>query len=213
MFNRADEKRIRRQERKNKSKSGVFPLIPKTIAGNTKSVLGTPTSSKQPMITQRELEYTIGLVGNQLIERKMTLSCAESCTGGLAASLLTDMSGSSRWFVGAVVAYANEVKSGVLGVAESTLIAHGAVSSETVLGMAYGVRRVMNSDASFSLSGIAGPTGGTPEKPVGTVWIGWNILGHQSSDVYHLTGDRQYIKFQSAALAITRLAELLESMI
>ncbi|WP_034641768.1 CinA family protein [Desulfovibrio inopinatus] len=162
------------------------------------------------MITQRELEYTIGLLGDRLVERGLTLSCAESCTGGLAASLLTDISGSSRWFVGGIVAYANQIKTNILGVAESILIEHGAVSSETVLAMAAGVRRTMQADVSFALSGVAGPTGGTPEKPVGTVWIAWDIGERHISDVYHLGGDRQEIKFQSAAHAITRLAELLE---
>ncbi len=114
------------------------------------------------------LEATIG---DLLKERKATLSTAESCTGGLIAHKLTSVSGSSAYYQGGAVTYSNELKMKVLGVKESTLEEHGAVSEATVREMAEGAIREFNSDYSIAVSGIAGPTGGTLEKPVGTVWI------------------------------------------
>ena len=101
----------------------------------------------------------------------LTLSTAESCTGGLIAKLITDIPGSSEVFGGGVVSYSNEVKMSVLGVRSETLAAHGAVSEEVALEMADGARRVCGGDIAVSTTGVAGPGGGTPEKPVGTVWI------------------------------------------
>ncbi len=102
----------------------------------------------------------------------MTLACAESCTGGLVAKLVTDIAGSSEVFEGGVVSYSNEVKMKILGVSEKTLAAHGAVSEETAREMALGVRVRLGADIGVSTTGIAGPGGGPPEKPVGTVCFG-----------------------------------------
>ncbi len=110
-------------------------------------------------------------VGILLKEKNQTLATAESCTGGNIAHLLTGISGSSQYFKGAVVAYSNEIKQNVLGVREQSLIEHGAVSKEVVEQMALGVQKLMNTDYAIATSGIAGPTGGTDEKPVGTTWI------------------------------------------
>lgn len=112
------------------------------------------------------------LVGRMLVERGATLATAESCTGGYIAHLLTSVPGSSRYFKGSVVAYANEVKEMELGVRSQTLIDHGAVSEEVVKEMASGIRKKFKVDYAIATSGIAGPDGGTPEKPVGTTWIG-----------------------------------------
>ena len=111
-------------------------------------------------------------VAERLSETKQTVAVAESCTGGLIGSLLTDVSGSSDWFLLSAVTYANSAKENVLGVSGKTLESHGAVSAETVKEMAAGVKRVSGADIGIATSGIAGPTGGTDEKPVGTVWIG-----------------------------------------
>lgn len=107
-----------------------------------------------------------------LKEKGKTLSCAESCTGGLVAAAVTDVSGSSAVFEGGVVSYSNDVKMNVLGVSNETLEAFGAVSENTAGEMAQGVRRITGSDISVSTTGIAGPTGGSAEKPVGTVCFG-----------------------------------------
>ena len=104
-----------------------------------------------------------------LSDRKLTLSTAESCTGGLVAKRITDISGSSAVFEGGVVSYSNDVKMKMLGVAAATLAAHGAVSEETAREMASGALSRLESDVAVSTTGIAGPTGGTDEKPVGTV--------------------------------------------
>ena len=111
-------------------------------------------------------------VGQLLREKGVTVATAESCTGGEIAHLLTSVPGSSDYFKGSVVAYANEVKVNVLGVNPADIEREGVVSEPVVLQMAEGVRRVMGTDYAVATSGVAGPAGGTPEKPVGTVWIG-----------------------------------------
>ena len=109
-----------------------------------------------------------------LINKKLTISCAESCTGGLVAKTITDVGGCSEVFYGGVVSYANEVKENVLKVSSSTLEKHGAVSENTAKEMAKGVRELCKTDIGISTTGIAGPGGGTAEKPVGTVYIGFS---------------------------------------
>lgn len=111
-------------------------------------------------------------VGALLTERRLTIALAESCTGGLLAHRLTNIPGSSVYFIGGVVTYAYEAKVSMLGVTWATLQAHGAVSAETVREMARGVRQVYATDIGLAISGIAGPGGATPEKPVGLAWIG-----------------------------------------
>jgi nicotinamide-nucleotide amidase len=112
-----------------------------------------------------------GVLGDLLRSRGLTVATAESCTGGSVAARITSVPGSSDYFKGSVVAYANEVKLELLGVKEETLRAHGAVSEETVREMVAGVRRLMRTDCAIATSGIAGPGGGTADKPVGTIWI------------------------------------------
>lgn len=110
-------------------------------------------------------------IGELLKAKKMTLSTAESCTGGSIAALITSVPGSSEYFKGGVVAYSNEVKMNMLYVSPETLQKYGAVSRETVIEMVQGVMESMKTDCAVATSGIAGPGGGTPEKPVGTIWI------------------------------------------
>jgi len=111
------------------------------------------------------------VVGQLLRQKAMTLSTAESCTGGNIAQLITSIAGSSDYFKGAVVAYSNEIKENVLGVTHQILVEHGAVSGQTVIAMAEGIRKRFETDYAIAVSGIAGPGGGTDEKPVGTTWI------------------------------------------
>ena len=114
-----------------------------------------------------------GMAGRLLKQHGATIATAESCTGGRLAAALNAQSGSSAYYMGSVVAYDNSIKTNVLGVSQETLDTYGAVSESTVRQMANGVRKLMNTDYAIATSGIAGPTGGTPDKPVGTVWIAW----------------------------------------
>jgi nicotinamide-nucleotide amidase len=120
------------------------------------------------------------VVGKILKERNLTLATAESCTGGFLAHKITSIAGSSAYFMGSVVAYSNAVKVRQLGVAEATLEAHGAVSEATVVEMVAGARKLLQTDIAIAISGVAGPGGGTPEKPVGTVWL---AIGNQEKTV------------------------------
>src|SRR5512135_3608845 len=145
------------------------------------------------------------LVGNLLRQRGMYMAAAESCTGGLIGHRITNVAGSSDYYLGSVTAYANQAKTRLLGVQPETLEKYGAVSRETVLEMARGIRQTLEADIGIAVSGIAGPDGGTPEKPVGTVWIGLsaaNGIGRpyemNEAWCYLWQGDRQQIKEQSA---------------
>ena len=133
------------------------------------------------------------------------LATAESCTGGLLASTLTDTPGSSEWFAGSVVAYSNEVKAGLLGVPRAVLDEHGAVSEPVVRAMAEGVLKAVGAHVSVAISGIAGPSGGTPDKPVGTVWMAWAWPGGSRARRYDFSGARSEIKEQSVMAAINGL--------
>ena len=145
-------------------------------------------------------------IGKLLKGTGRTISTAESCTGGSIAALLTSVAGSSEYFLGSVVSYANSVKSGVLGVDEKIIEKHGAVSSECVAAMAEGVRKLTGSDFSIATSGIAGPGGGSDAKPVGLVWIG--VSSHKSTETFSMVfkGDRKrnIERFAANALNILR---------
>ena len=161
--------------------------------------------SKQPSDLEQDR------IGPLLRARGLTVATAESCTGGLIGSLLTDVSGSSDYYLGGVIAYSNEVKNTVLGVRQETLATVGAVSRESALQMARGARRLLGTDYALSVTGIAGPTGGTPEKPVGLVYMA--LIGPDvercERHVWH--GDRLEIKMQTARRALQILIEHIES--
>jgi PncC family amidohydrolase len=142
-------------------------------------------------------------LGQMLLRRRMTLSLAESCTGGLIASLLTDIAGSSNYFPGGVVAYAYEAKERILGVAHETLTAHGAVSYETAREMAQGAVRLFASDLGLSVTGIAGPGGATPDKPVGLVHIHLSAPGVDIGEQHIWDSDRIRNKILSAEAALS----------
>jgi len=149
------------------------------------------------------------LIGNILKERSLHLVTAESCTGGLIGSRITDVPGSSEYFLGGVVAYAYEVKVALLDVSWDTLNTHGAVSRETVLEMARGVRTRLNGDVALSVSGIAGPGGGTSEKPVGTTWIGLIAIDGEWAKEFHFLGNRAQNKTSAADAALQFLLDYL----
>ncbi len=153
----------------------------------------------------------IGLkvLGDTLMDKKLTCATAESCTAGLLAASMTSIPGSSAWFLGGVIAYANEVKMAQLNVPEQILLEHGAVSGECVMHMASGLCTNLSADVGVSISGIAGPDGGTELKPVGTVWIGFCVLGVTSARLFHFQGSREHVRMQSVVRAVQGLIERL----
>lgn len=144
-------------------------------------------------------------VGELLSQRGLTLAVAESCTGGLLGHLITSVSGSSAYFEGGVISYSNEAKERLLGVPHETLMEHGAVSKETAIAMAQGARRLLEVDVALSVTGIAGPTGGTVEKPVGLVYLGLAAEGVDLWEKHIWQGDRAQNKKLSAQGALELL--------
>lgn len=141
-------------------------------------------------------------VGEVLRRRSLTLALAESCTGGLIASLVTDVPGSSDYFLASLVTYANSSKAALLGVSERTLREHGAVSEEAAREMASGVRKVTGADVGLSATGIAGPGGATLRKPVGLVHFALDVRGEVTVDKVVFPGDRQAVKRAAAEHAL-----------
>ena len=150
------------------------------------------------------------LIGRLLSERKLSLVAAESCTGGLIANRITDISGSSAYFLGGIVAYSYEAKAALLGVSWDTLNGKGAVSREAVIEMARGARKALGADIAVSVSGIAGPGGGTPDKPVGTVWIGLATPSGEEARHFIWDGDRIQNKYLSSEAALQFILDYLE---
>ena len=150
------------------------------------------------------------LIGNLLRKRKLTLTTAESCTGGLIANRITDVSGSSEYFRGGIVAYAYEAKVALLDVSWDTLRNFGAVSRETVIEMARGARVALAADLAVSVSGIAGPGGGMPDKPVGTTWIGLSTTDGDWARKFVWEGDRKQNKALSADAALQFVLDYLD---
>jgi len=149
-------------------------------------------------------------VGKTLQQKKLTLATAESCTGGLIAHLMTNIPGSSEYFLGGIVAYSYQAKADLLGVSWDTLNSKGAVSKETVLEMAIGARNKMKADIVVSVSGIAGPGGGTPDKPVGTTWVGLATQNGEEARHFIWDGDREQNKKLSSEAALQFILEYLE---
>ena len=151
------------------------------------------------------------LAGRLLKQQGMTIATAESCTGGRLAAALNAQSGSSAYYMGSVVAYDNSIKEQVLGVQRDTLMQYGAVSEQTVLQMAEGVRTLMHTDYAIATSGIAGPTGGTEDKPVGTVWIAWATPRGTEARCFHFGAarEREQITLRAVTEALVRLVKTL----
>ena len=143
------------------------------------------------------------------VSKQLKIATAESCTGGMVAQALTSVPGASDALEGTVVSYSNRVKHQVLGVSQSTLDEFGAVSSQTACEMAAGVRNRLACDAAVSITGIAGPSGGVPGKPVGTVWIGVSTRDGEQAELHHFKGDREQVRIQSAAAALDMLVKAL----
>ena len=157
------------------------------------------------------MERLLDQLAAALLARKQTLATAESCTGGLVGAALTGLPGSSAWYLGGVVAYANELKIRLLGVPAEILAAHGAVSLETARAMAQGARAAAAADFAVSITGIAGPAGGTPEKPVGLVFIGVAAPHGTATFKHHFSGSRAEIRQAATEAALRHLLEAVEA--
>jgi nicotinamide-nucleotide amidase len=161
--------------------------------------------------------YRIGMENGDLVEsvadiltsESQTLAVAESCTGGLVAKRITDLPGSSSYFRGGVIAYADRVKLEVLGVEEAVLAENGAVSEAVAAGMARGVADLLDADVGVGVTGIAGPDGGTPEKPVGTVWFAVSLKGRVNTSHQVFSGDREAVRERASQAALLLVFQML----
>ena len=157
------------------------------------------------------METLVASIAAALLARRQTLATAESCTGGLVGALLTGRPGSSAWYLGGIVAYANDLKLRLLGVPADVLAAQGAVSLAVAEAMAAGARAAARSDYAVSLTGIAGPAGGTPEKPVGLVYVGVAAPHGTATFKHHFSGSRAEIRQAATEAALRHLLEAVES--
>jgi nicotinamide-nucleotide amidase len=139
------------------------------------------------------------------------MATAESCTGGLIAGACTDLSGSSNWFERGFVTYSNAAKVELLGVDPALIANHGAVSEPVARAMAEGAVRHAHAQVSVAVTGVAGPTGGSADKPVGTVWFGWCVAGQTRSEMQRFDGDRAAVRTQTVAHALAQLTALLQA--
>lgn len=147
-------------------------------------------------------------IGARLTALGAKLTCAESCTGGWIAKSITDVAGSSGWFDYGFVTYSNQAKQRLLGVSDETLLRYGAVSEQTVREMAHGALLAAEADYALSVSGIAGPDGGSEEKPVGTVWFGWcDKQGNAMTREMLFLGDRNAVRVQAVRFALQMLLD------
>ena len=148
------------------------------------------------------IDADIETLGALCIAHGIQCAVAESCTGGLLGAHITRLPGASRWFAGGIVAYDNQVKIQLLGIEPGLLHAHGAVSEQVARRMAQGVCRLLHVHAAISITGIAGPDGGTPEKPVGLVWIGCALHGVVHARSFQLSGSREQVRQAACAEAL-----------
>ena len=171
-----------------------------------------PTSlSKSELLAQelQALEAHLTQISLRLLARRHLLATAESCTGGMIAAACTDLSGSSQWFERGFVTYSNEAKAEMLGVPPGLIEEHGAVSEPVARAMADGALAHSRAQVSLAVTGVAGPTGGTKAKPVGTVWFAWCVGGETHSEMQHFAGDRAAVRVATVRYALKRLLSLL----
>jgi nicotinamide-nucleotide amidase len=161
-------------------------------------------------VTEESNRVLAQQLGECLTARGIKLATAESCSGGWIAKTITDLPGSSTWFEGAIVCYSNESKHDLLGVSAASIQEFGAVSGETVLAMTDGVFERMAADVVVSVSGIAGPDGGSEDKPVGTVWLSWGKRDKSSyANEFHFDGDREAVRLQAVDAALNAVMDIM----
>lgn len=158
-----------------------------------------------------QLQTLVETLAQKMISGNLKLASAESCTGGWLAKVVTDLAGSSHWFECALVTYSNQSKQGLLGVDSHLLDQHGAVSQPVVKAMVLGLLERCNANIGVSISGIAGPGGGSEQKPVGTVWIAWATPGQLSQATqFNFEGDRSQIRLQAVFEALSGVQRLID---
>ena len=198
-------------------KDGIIRLRLSTYGEATEDELQSHIDTLLPLISNYLLateDISLeALVGRLLKQQGKTIATAESCTGGRLAAALNAQSGASAYYMGSVVAYDNSIKEQVLGVQHDTLLQYGAVSESTVRQMAEGVRALLHTDYAIATSGIAGPTGGTIDKPVGTVWIAWATPNGTEARCFHFGAarEREQITLRAVTEALVHLIKLLNS--
>ena len=160
-------------------------------------------------LDEQGLEAVLTQISESLLARGWMLATAESCTGGLIAGACTALAGSSQWFERGFVSYSNAAKTELLGVPAALIAAHGAVSEPVARAMAEGAVARSHAQVALAVTGVAGPSGGTPAKPVGTVWFGWQVDGQTHSEVQHFAGNRAAVRAQTVQHALQRLRGLL----
>ena len=196
-------------------KDGIIRLRLSSYAEATEEQVQEHIASLLPLIEDYVLALEDipleALAGRLLRQQGMTIATAESCTGGRLAAALNAQSGSSAYYMGSVVAYDNSIKTNVLGVSSETLNTESAVSESTVRQMAEGVRKLMHTDYAIATSGIAGPTGGTADKPVGTVWIAWATPEGTEAKCFHFgaSREREQITLRAVTESLVRLVKCL----
>ncbi len=164
------------------------------------------------MTDTAKISELAGLLGQLLTEQGLRITTAESCTGGLIAGAITEVSGSSAWFDQGLVTYSNKAKQGLLGVPLEVLDTHGAVSEACVKAMALGAKKISCADVAVSVSGVAGPSGGSEDKPVGTVWLAWAAGGSVEAQLFQFAGSRQEVRQQAVISALRGSIEAIERL-
>jgi nicotinamide-nucleotide amidase len=160
---------------------------------------------------EQTIQYIQGRLADLLLQNKLYLATAESCTGGMIAAACTDLAGSSTWFERGFVTYSNAAKTELLGVDAALIETHGAVSEPVARAMAFGAIRHSAAQVSIAVTGIAGPTGGSADKPVGTVWFGFCVQGSLHSEMMRFDGDRAAVRQQTVLHALQRCLALLSA--
>jgi nicotinamide-nucleotide amidase len=171
------------------------------------------TPENPQLLSNQELlaQSLCGLVADLMLKNQWMLATAESCTGGMIAAACTDLAGSSQWFERGFVSYSNAAKTELLGVDATLIAAHGAVSEEVVRAMAQGAIVHSHAQVAVAVTGVAGPSGGSAAKPVGTVWFGWATPTGLVSEVQHFPGDRAAVRSATVQHALSRLLTLLQT--
>ena len=160
------------------------------------------------MVSEHCTATLVATLADRLLQKRWMLATAESCTGGLIAGACTDLAGSSAWFERGFVTYSNDAKTELLGVDAALIAAHGAVSEEVARAMAAGTISRSKAQVAVAVTGVAGPTGGSPEKPVGTVWFGWSVAGQLRTEHRRFDGDRAAVRAATVQHALAMLVRL-----